>query len=159
MADPAECLETAEAVLEEAAAGAFADRQWLFDQHNAAGKEMRPMMEVVGKHLGGEIMEEEPSPRIVAVALAVSESITRRVNQGCEHSHSETPPPLMVDLGPGFMTCQECAMNYVVVAALAIDDGRCDLCDRETEYFHEFWVQLGPALVHGDICEECRKWV
>lgn len=156
MADPANMLALAEAML---AKGSLPKPEpWIQDQHEAASAELRPLLHAMDAHIGAQRHKAGTSPRSIAFKLAVIESIGRRAKPSyrCEHSLGATPPPLIIDLGTGMIACQPCALAL----DLPIDeDGRCDLCDKSTVMFNPLWMELGPALVHSDICDSCRAWL
>lgn len=159
MSRPEDMLDAADAYIAELGGlHVPPEHRWIVDQHDAAAAELEPSMAELARIMGGEKVEKEPSRESVAVHIALSEAISRRVQWRCPHSVTLTPPPLFVVLGPGVMACKPCVMaarSQVVTE----DDSRCDLCDASATIFTSAWVRFGPALVHGDYCDECRGWL
>jgi hypothetical protein len=155
VAAPWDLLERAEAMIAEGVAGFD---PWIKQQHEAAASELQPLIEGVAKESGKTRVQAGPTPRAVAYKMSVVEAMFRRANPiyRCPHSHGVAPPPLIVDLGQGMIACVPCAERYDLPAN---DDGRCDLCERPTVMFNEFWLELGPAMVHGDTCDDCKAWL
>lgn len=155
MAAPWELLDRAEEIL---AGGVESEESWIKDQHDAAAAELRPLMEGVAREKGKTEIESGPSPRAVAYKLSVLEAIHRRgrPEYRCPHSRTLTPPPMIIDIGNGMVACVPCAKRYDLGVN---DDGKCDLCERPTVMFNEFWLEFGPALVHGDTCDDCKAWL
>jgi hypothetical protein len=155
VAGPAELLERAELILAE---GFESAEPWIKDQHDAAAAELAPAMERMAAERGNTRVTSGITPKAVAFKLSVVEAIFRRgrPEHRCPHSKTRTPPPMIVDLGQGMVACLPCAKEYDLPAN---DDGECDLCEKPTVIFVEFWLELGPALVHGDTCVECNEWL
>ena len=145
----------AEAMLAKGVAGAEA---WVRDQHDAAAAELRPLILGIAREMGASPFETGGTVKTVAFGMAVVESMVRRgkAEYRCPHSHTRTPPPMIADLGVGMIACLPCAEKYNLSPD---DDGKCDLCDAPSVLFREFWLQLGPVLVHGDLCAECEPWL
>ena len=40
----------------------------------------------------------------------------------------------------------------------AVDDGRCDVCDRPATWFREFVCQSGGEYIAGNICGSCDRF-
>lgn len=155
MAAPRDMVGAAEAMLANGVGGA---ETWVRDQQEAAAAELRPLILGIAREIRGKPFESGGTVKSVAFGMAVVESMVRRgkAEYRCPHSHTRTPPPMIVDLGTGMIACLPCARAYDLDPD---DDGRCDLCDQPSAMFREFWLQLGPALVHGDLCADCEPWL
>jgi len=145
----------AEAMLANGVAGAEA---WVRDQHDAAAAELRPLILGIATEMGRQPFETGGTLRSVAFGMGVVMSMKSRgkPEYRCPHSHTRTPPALIADLGNGMIACLPCAKEYDLSTN---EDGKCDLCDSPSELFREFWLQLGPVLVHGDLCADCEPWL
>ncbi len=97
--------------------------------------------------------------KVLALDLAVLAAMTRREDptRRCPHAFRSISLPLLVALGEGMIACRACAPRFA--ASAPVDDGHCDICDQPSEIFIEFWIELGPCVVHGGACAECNRWM
>jgi hypothetical protein len=155
VAAPRDMVSAAEAMLASGVAGAEA---WVRDQHDAAAAELRPLILGIATEMNSKPFETGGTVKSVAFGMSVVMSMIRRgkPEYRCPHSHTRTPPPLIADLGNGMIACLLCAKHYDLSPD---EDGKCDLCGAPSVMFREFWLQLGPVLVHGDLCADCEPWL
>lgn len=156
MAAPWELEEEARELL----AGGPYGKTWLSDQHDAAAKELEPFLHSLSGQMGKPLSEQRTSVKVVAWRMSVLEAWERRSNPDyrCPHSFLKAPPPLIVDLGHGITACRDCIYEMANLPKGPAEDGKCDLCDEPNEIFQEFWLELGPAVIHGDHCDRCAEW-
>lgn len=157
MPGPAEMMDRAEEMVRE---GHDPAENWIRDQHEAAASELKPVVHEVAENLGKSPFEVEGGKvQHVAFGLAVFDAIKRRRKdeRTCPHAEGLTPRPLVIDLNLGIMACQECIGRW---ADLPVNqDGHCDLCEEPGIFFNEFWITIGPALIHGDACDTCKSYL
>ena len=93
---------------------------------------------------------------------AVYEAIARAVaTNGCAHAHLASPPKLYVFLVCDVASCSKClpqfadVMNAAKQAVQSGTDTKCDLCREQRDAFRPVMIEVGPALIAADICDEC----
>jgi hypothetical protein len=141
------------------------------EQRDAAARDARRNLDRTVAELKGIGIEptvgtSARNEKSLAFSLALAGAITRRVREDrkCEHARPGAQRPLVASLTSGWMTCRECAPRVVPAHALAgvdggpDDDGRCDVCDRESLEFSEFQVVIGPVQLSGNMCALCQSW-
>lgn len=150
-------MDRAEEMLRE---GQDPGEEWLREQHHAAAAELEPVFHNIAAKMDKEPFHvESERAQSLAFGLAVFAAIKRRRKdeRTCPHSEGLTPPPLVVDLTHGVMTCRDCAPRWLELPPE--DDGHCDVCDEEGLFFSEFYVQIGPALIRGHLCDTCKSFL
>jgi hypothetical protein len=97
-----------------------------------------------------------------ALFLAVAAAGERRVRKYCEHVVVDEPVSyqrLAVVLTAGVAVCERCASALPAFKSEGVDDGRCDLCDRPSQWFREFILPVGGCVVGLNACRKCSEWM
>jgi hypothetical protein len=145
----------------------FANREelpdWLREQHDAADRDLRPLMDDLAQEMRGRLEHRDGTPEAVAFGMAMAEAIRRRRKKECIHVAlaGESPPPLIADLASGVISCQDCLPAVLAVMEEdRVEDSRCDVCDGEVpnNLFTPTAIQAGPFLVYANLCDDCAVW-
>jgi hypothetical protein len=128
------------------------------DQILAAESDLAHRMRSMADLAGMKVQAGEGSLDGVAVRLGIVKAMMRGVDARCPHV--EWPPlatgdPILVFLSGRVAVCGrgECGSAAMSRAG---DDGRCEMCDRETAHFTSNAIPLGRLMVSIEVCGECN---
>ena len=133
---------------------------WMEDQYQAAVRHATSVFGTMGATVltAGNRTAGEAHQRLVE--RVVSEPIREGTDSYCVHAANAPTPPMMMMMSiakPGYFACPSCFQLDHATRKTYLVSKECDACGETTEIFHENVIQLGPILVHWNLCSRCTK--
>jgi hypothetical protein len=127
------------------------------DQAHAAEDESATLMRNLAGAVGVTGGTAPLSEATIAVRLGAILAMLRGVEARCRHV--EWPPPADSPRVAVLLSARAavCKRTGCITAARhrRHDDGRCEVCERESERFTPFVIPLGPCVVSIEACNDC----
>jgi hypothetical protein len=128
------------------------------DQLEAATRHAEKVLDITGTELG--------TPAITGTELdPVSEALIDRAMPGrrptglCEHAYQGPRIMWITTAQPGVALCAPCQQrpeNWQRLVEHAASTTTCDSCGEDATTFHELMVRVGPMIIAGHVCADCK---